>query len=70
MGHLTFIACIQCDGEGYDRGVYECEACDGTGNQKCEARGCKENAVCFNEDGDAMCEDCFTEWCGRVHARS
>ena len=35
---------------------------EGSGDQECEARGCKENAVAFNDDGEALCEDCMAEW--------
>lgn len=29
----------------------------------CEASGCDEDAVAFNDDGEALCEDCLLEWC-------
>lgn len=66
--------CSKCAGEGAvytsryggnDPDVYpvgKCEACDGSGNASCERRGCKENAVGFNDDGEAMCADCLLEW--------
>lgn len=66
--------CRKCGGEGTlydsryggnDPDVYpvgKCEACDGSGNQQCEARGCKEVAVAFNDDGEALCQDCLMEW--------
>jgi hypothetical protein len=66
--------CRNCAGEGRifrsyhggnDPDVWDagkCEACDGSGNQVCEARGCNEIAVSLNEDGDAMCEDCLAEY--------
>lgn len=68
------LTCSKCSGEGAiftsryggnDPDVWrdrECEACDGSGNQRCEARGCDENAVAFNDDGEALCEDCLLEW--------
>lgn len=31
-----------------------------SGTQVCEARGCKEAAVGFNDDGEALCEDCLS----------
>lgn len=68
--------CSKCSGEGAiytsryggnDPDVYpvgKCEACDGSGNDPCErrGRGCKESAVGFNDDGEAMCTDCLLEW--------
>jgi hypothetical protein len=66
--------CMHCGGEGKlytsryggnDPDVYatgECPACNGSANQVCEQRGCKEDAVGFNDDGEAMCEDCLLEW--------
>lgn len=67
---MAFLPCLKCSGEGRiytsryggndpdvsDAG--ECDACDGGGSAKCEARGCDEDAICFNEDGEALCEDC------------
>lgn len=66
--------CWKCQGEGrifesryggndpdvWDSGA--CEACDGSGTQICEARGCGEPAIAFNDDGKALCEDCIAEW--------
>lgn len=68
------LSCTKCNGEGrifkskyggndpdvWDAG--QCEACEGSGNQTCEARGCTETAVAFNEDGEAFCEDCLAQW--------
>jgi len=68
------LPCQKCGGEGrifkshyggndpdvWDAG--ECDACHGSGSQVCEDRGCNEHAVVFNDDGEAMCEDCFAEW--------
>lgn len=59
------LPCLKCSGESLG-----CEECHGSGNAKCEARGCDEDAICFNEDGKCLCEDCFTEWCCEAHARS
>jgi hypothetical protein len=71
---VTFLPCARCGGEGRklnsryggnDPDVWDagkCEACDGSGNHQCEARGCKEIATAFNDDGEALCEDCFLEW--------
>ena len=68
------LTCPKCAGEGsiytsrYGgndpdvRRTGECPACKGSGNAECEARGCKEYAVGFNDDGDAFCEDCLQEW--------
>jgi hypothetical protein len=66
--------CLKCSGEGRiykskyggnDPDVWDagkCEACEGSGNEVCHARGCKEPAVAFNDDGEALCEDCMAEW--------
>lgn len=48
--------CIKCQGEGR-----KCQACDGTGDQRCEKRGCRSLAIGFNDDGEALCEDCLME---------
>ena len=68
------IPCRSCAGEGAifksryggnDPDVWragDCEACEGDGQQRCEARGCSEKAVAFNDDGEALCEDCLAEW--------
>lgn len=29
---------------------------------KCESRNCEEAAIGFNDDGEALCEDCMFEW--------
>lgn len=79
---MAILPCETCGGEGrkykskyggndpdvWDAG--QCESCEGSGHQKCDARGCDENAVCFNEDGEALCEDCFSEWATENFARS
>lgn len=66
--------CMKCAGEGRlytsryggndpdvsDAG--ECPHCKGSANQVCETRGCDEDAVGFNDDGEALCEDCLLEW--------
>lgn len=74
MSKPRILTCPKCAGEGQlytsryggnDPGVWptgECPACKGSGNAECEALGCKEYAVGFNEDGDALCEDCLQEW--------
>lgn len=71
---MASLFCQKCAGEGTiytsryggnDPDVYpvgKCEACDGSGSQPCERHGCKENAVGFNDDGEAMCADCLLEW--------
>lgn len=68
------LTCTRCEGEGSiyasryggnDPDVWRvgpCEDCGGSGNMVCEARGCNENAVAFNDDGEALCEDCLFEW--------
>ena len=68
------LPCSKCHGEGrsfkskyggndpdvWDAG--ECDACKGSGDLTCEARGCTEKAIAFNDDGEALCEDCLAEW--------
>lgn len=70
---MPILPCLKCGGEGrifkskyggndpdvWDAG--QCEECEGSGSAVCEARGCKEQAVAFNEDGEALCEDCLLE---------
>jgi len=68
------LTCTRCEGEGsiyasrYGGNdpdawrVGPCEDCGGSGNMTCEARGCGEPAVAFNDDGEALCEDCLCEW--------
>ena len=68
------LSCPNCNGEGRifkskyggnDPDVWDagkCETCDGSGSHACEARGCIEIAVAFNEDGEAFCEDCIAQW--------
>ena len=70
---MTF-ACSKCAGEGAiytskhggnDPDVWrigDCEECEGTGTQKCESRGCSEDATFFNDEGEALCGDCLLEW--------
>jgi DnaJ-class molecular chaperone len=69
----VILPCLTCGGEGrifkskyggndpdvWDAG--QCEECEGSGNAVCEARDCKERAVAFSEDGEALCEDCLFE---------
>lgn len=40
----------------------KCGSCDGSGNATCDARGCKEPVVGFNDDGEALCQNCMMEW--------
>ena len=72
------IPCVKCSGEGSlfksryggnDPDVWhtgQCDACEGSGNQVCEERGCDEPAVCFDDDGRALCGDCHFEWSQRL----
>lgn len=76
---MTILACIKCGGEGRkyqsryggnDPDVWDagpCEACNGSGNQTCDTRGCSGPAIAFNEDGEALCEDCMFEWTTELH---
>lgn len=71
--------CARCAGEGSlyeskyggnDPDVWRsgtCPVCEGSGTAKCEARGCDEDAVAFNDDGEALCPDCLTEWMMAAH---
>lgn len=68
------IHCMKCGGEGKlyssryggnDPDVYAtgtCPVCEGSGVLTCENRSCKEEAVGFNDDGEALCEDCLMSW--------
>lgn len=58
--------CIDCKGSGVNPhdDANECETCGGDGHASCERRACKSHAVVFNDDGEALCEDCaFEEAC-------
>jgi hypothetical protein len=71
---MSILPCPKCQGEGRifkskyggnDPDVWDagpCEVCDGSGDHMCDARGCVEKAVAFNDDGEALCEDCLAEW--------
>ena len=72
---MTVLSCRACNGEGRifksryggnDPDVWDagpCPECEGSGNQPCESRHCHECAVAFNDDGEALCEDCLImEW--------
>lgn len=71
---MSIIPCHKCQGEGrifkskyggndpdvWDAG--ECPECEGGGDAACEKRGCDQKAAGFNDDGEALCEDCLMEW--------
>lgn len=71
---MSFIPCIKCQGEGRifkskyggnDPDVWDagkCEACEGSGEHACDNHGCPETAVGFNDDGEALCQDCLMSW--------
>lgn len=71
---MSLLFCVKCSGEGSeyasrhggnDPDVYRigpCGSCGGSGTEPCSAQGCSENAVGFNDDGDALCSDCLLEW--------
>lgn len=71
---MAKLFCSKCGGEGSlygsryggnDPDVWrtgKCDACDGSGDEECSSRGCKESAVAFNDDGEALCQDCLMEW--------
>ena len=71
---MAILPCTKCGGEGTlytsrhggnDPDVWPigtCDACGGSGNAVCEARGCSEHGVGFNDDGELLCEDCLLEW--------
>lgn len=74
---MSILPCIKCQGEGRifkskyggnDPDVWDagkCEACDGSGSHRCDSRSCDEVAVGFNDNGEALCEDCLAEWASR-----
>jgi RecJ-like exonuclease len=59
---MSQLPCRNCEGSGASCYDGECVECHGSGNQKCDNRGCDELAIGFNDDGDALCPDCLTEW--------
>ena len=77
---MSILPCSKCGGEGriwkskyggndpdvWDAG--ECNACSGSGDQECEARGCSDKAVSFNDDGEALCAGCIVEWATAAEA--
>ena len=68
------LQCVKCQGEGKlyksryggnDPDVWctgQCDACEGSGNEMCWARGCTEPADAFNDDGEALCATCLAAW--------
>jgi hypothetical protein len=74
------LTCVKCSGEGTiytsryggnDPDVYpvgKCQVCDGSGTEPCASRGCSEDAVAFNDDGEPLCEDCMAEWASNYAA--
>jgi hypothetical protein len=71
---MPILHCASCSGEGriikskyggndpdtWDAG--ECPSCSGSGTALCEGKGCKEPACGFNDDGEALCQECLCEW--------
>lgn len=55
------LPCRNCQGEALVNDE-PCTACDGSGTQKCDSRGCKMKAIGFNDNAEALCEDCLSEW--------
>ena len=76
------LPCPTCQGEGriwkskyggndpdvWDAG--QCPTCEGAREMRCDVRKCKGWAVGFNEDGEAMCEDCLAEWIAQGEAET
>lgn len=68
------LPCVECGGSGrFTIGrpndpyapLYVCETCDGTGDARCEARGCNEiaaDAVVIGRNAIPMCAKHFEEW--------
>lgn len=57
---MVRLTCMHCQGETALNDT-DCEECDGSGTQRCES--CRdEDAIGFNDDGKALCEDCLFEW--------
>lgn len=68
------IPCTKCQGEGSlytsryggnDPDVWrtgECPSCKGSGDQKCDARGCRGLATCGTSDGEYLCREHMNEW--------
>lgn len=71
---MPILPCSKCQGEGRifksryggnDPDVWDagrCDACEGGGSQHCENHGCPEYAAGFNDDGEALCQECLVEW--------
>jgi DnaJ-class molecular chaperone len=58
---MSILACIRCQGDG---GTISspCEACEGSGNHTCDRKFCRDKAIGFNDDGEALYEDHLQEW--------
>lgn len=58
------LKCLKCDGTGENDGV-DCHDCNGSGEARCDRRGCKELGVVFDEDGRLLCGDhAFEQFAG------
>lgn len=59
------LPCSRCQGSGYEREGEPhspfCSQCNGKGNHPCESRGCENDAIGFDCDGMALCEDCLSD---------
>jgi hypothetical protein len=56
------LPCARCEGACVTADGVTCEPCGGSGEARCERRGCAQKAIGFNDDGEALCEDCLAEW--------
>lgn len=63
MSAVSAMPCRKCDGAGFDDDGEECGDCRGSGHMLCEHRGCKAPAEVFDDDGRALCSDCFVDVC-------
>ena len=64
---MSVLPCRKCQGSGYesnDPKPHEpfCCDCNGSGSQLCDRRNCEEVAIGFDEDGNALCADCLSDW--------
>ena len=69
---MSWIPCAKCGGTGSPLestslwvgppSDVECRECKGSGAAKCEKHGCSEDAAGFDDDGNALCNDCLMEW--------
>lgn len=53
--------CVYCKGSGIDDADGgECEPCAGDGRARCERRHCAALGLILDDNGEALCRECFS----------